>query len=508
MRGVGTAPTAKKPQILDSVSTLTALAACGAACYNPPMDKTDETGFVLVRQGGAQALTPGQIVAHLDQHIVGQAAAKRAVAVALRNRLRRQRLDDDLQKEVMPKNILMIGPTGVGKTEIARRLAALCHAPFIKVEVTRFTEVGYVGRDVESLVRDLVQASLAMVSTEKEETHREAAEKAATEDLLDLLHPLPQGPPPTTAGDESENQHFRQAERIRKRLMAQLQAGEIEHWTVDLDTEEAQGSARVVDVFTGQGMEDMGNQVQEMLANFLPKRTRRRTVTVKEARRILTQQQFQRLLNQEDLTAEAITRAEQTGIVFLDEFDKIAVPKGGPGGSGPDISREGVQRDLLPIIEGATVNTRHGAVRTDHVLFIAAGAFHYAKPSDLIPELQGRMPIRVELDSLTEKDFVRILTEPKASLLAQYCALLATDGVALRFTEDGVAEIARLAFEVNRKTEDIGARRLHALLERTLEDVLFSAPDETTGEVVVDKAFVAWRLKDLAGNTDRSRFVL
>ncbi len=466
-----------------------------------------------------QDLTPRQIVAELDKFIVGQAKAKRAVAVALRNRYRRRQLPAGLREEVIPKNILMIGPTGVGKTEIARRLARLANAPFIKVEATKFTEVGYVGRDVDSMIRDLVQISFQLVEEEKTLEVRDRAKEAATERLLDLLHPVPkresyqpslfmgfggQQGAPSQEEEEKQKKRVEQAQRIRTRLREQLEMGALDDRKVELEVEEQQNFS-FTPVFTGQGMEEMGMNFQDMLGNLLPNRRRPRSVTVAEAREILIQEEARKLIDQDAVKRDAVARAEQDGIVFIDEMDKVA---GRDGGSGPDVSRGGVQRDLLPIIEGSTVQTKYGPVRTDHMLFIAAGAFHVSKPSDLIPELQGRLPIRVELDSLTEQDFRQILSEPQNALTKQYAALLETEGVHLQFTEEGISELARYAADVNQRTENIGARRLHTIMERLLEEISFEAPETVQGAVAIDAAFVRGRLESVATDQDLARYIL
>jgi ATP-dependent HslUV protease ATP-binding subunit HslU len=466
-----------------------------------------------------QNLTPRQIVAELDQYIVGQAAAKRAVAIALRNRYRRRRLPLPLRDEVIPKNILMIGPTGVGKTEIARRLARLAAAPFVKVEATKFTEVGYVGRDVDSMIRDLAQFAFQLVETEKAQEVRDRAADAATERLLDLLNPATQrekeshqpslfgfGSEPERTPEEEERQKKRaeQAERIRGRLREQLAMGALEDRKVELEVDDAPPVA-FTQVFSNQGLEEMGMNLQEMLGGAFQGRKKTRTMTVAEAREVLIQEEARKLIDQDAVRREAVERAEQDGIIFIDEMDKIA---GREGGHGPDVSRGGVQRDILPIIEGSTVQTKYGTVRTDHILFIAAGAFHVSKPSDLIPELQGRLPIRVELESLSEGDFRRILTEPQNALTKQYAALLGTEAVDLHFTDDGIDEIARVAAEVNQRTENIGARRLHTVMERLLEDLSFDAPDEASGKVVVDAAYVREKLQAIASDQDLARYIL
>jgi ATP-dependent HslUV protease ATP-binding subunit HslU len=464
-------------------------------------------------------LTPRQIVAELDKFIVGQARAKRAVAIALRNRYRRRMLPPPMRDEVIPKNILMIGPTGVGKTEIARRLARLANAPFVKLEATKFTEVGYVGRDVDSMVRDLVQVAFQMIESEKTQEVRGRAEEAATERLLDLLHPMPQRDSyqpslfmgfggeraaPTTEEEERQRKRVEQAERIRSRLREQLEMGVLDDRKVELEVEETGGMA-FTPIFSSQGMEEMGMNLQDMLGNMFPGRKRARSMTVAEAREVLIQEEARKLIDQDAVKREAVERAEQDGIIFVDEMDKIA---GKDGGVGPDVSRGGVQRDILPIIEGSTVQTKYGPVRTDHMLFIAAGAFHVSKPSDLIPELQGRLPIRVELDNLNEADFRRILTEPENALTKQYTALLGTESVNLVYTEDGIGELARIAAEVNQRTENIGARRLHTIMERLLEDVSFDAPEEVSGTITVDAEYVRSKLQAIAGDQDLSRYIL
>lgn len=462
-------------------------------------------------------LTPSAIVRELDKYIVGQDAAKRSVAIALRNRHRRQKLPPELRDEIAPKNILMIGPTGVGKTEIARRLARLVNAPFVKVEATKFTEVGYVGRDVESMVRDLLETAIRTVKAEYMERVRDKAERMANERLLGLLVPDPNahrrssnpfelllGGMSRRAQEESEDRES-QAELAARRnaVRRKLELGELEDQMVEFEVEDTR--TPMMEVMSPYGVEEMGVNLQDVLGGLLPKRKKRVRMTVSDARRVLEQEEAQKLIDLDEVTQEAIKRAEQTGIIFLDEIDKIA----GRGSSvGPDVSREGVQRDILPIVEGSTVMTKHGPVRTDHILFIGAGAFHGAKPSDLIPELQGRFPIRVELTSLTQEDFRRILVEPENALTRQYTSLLRTDGVNLVFTEDGIAEIARIAAEVNERTEDIGARRLHTVIERLLEDVSFLAPDGVTGDVVVDRDYVSSKLKDVVRDADLSRYIL
>lgn len=464
-------------------------------------------------------LTPRQIVEELDKYIIGQQAAKRAVAIALRNRIRRRHIPEELRDEVIPKNILMIGPTGVGKTEIARRLANLARAPFLKVEATKFTEVGYVGRDVESMVRDLVEISYRMVENEAFEEVWAEAEHQAEERLLDLLAPdstetggqpslfTPQ--PPTSDLEaqrqlaELQERNRRRAARVREFTRTRLQAGELEDEIVEIEVEEP--SLQSMQIFSSAGMEEMGFNMQDLLGNLFPSRKTRKKTTVREARRILTYQEAENLVDSAEVAREAVERAEDGGIIFVDELDKVA---GREGGHGPDVSREGVQRDILPIIEGSTVMTKYGPVQTNHVLFIAAGAFHVSKPSDLIPELQGRFPLRVELHSLTEEDFRRILIEPQNSLTKQYAALMLTEGITVEFKEEGLAEIARLAQLVNERTENIGARRLYTLMERLLEDLSFEAPDLEEKHVVIDVAYVQEKLKGVVEDVDLSRYML
>ena len=498
-----------------------------------------------------EELTPTQIVAELDKYIVGQNKAKRAVAVALRNRYRRRLLPEDLRDEVIPKNILMIGPTGVGKTEIARRLATLARAPFIKVEATKFTEVGYVGRDVDSMVRDLLQIAIRLVETEKIAEVKAAAAERAVERILEIMQPMQQTQTVRrTGGDKSDItrdiQHMmsrmfggggtapdtpvevdttvqdeaaqverdteartdrERRERIRARLRPQIVAGTLDTETVEITVEESQPMP-FMQAFSGQGMDDMGMDMQNAFSGVFPRKQKQRKVTIAEAKEIFAAEEAQLLIDRDSVVREAIHRTEQTGIIFVDEIDKIAGSNRGSGAGGPDVSREGVQRDILPIIEGSTINTKHGPVKTDHILFIAAGAFHVSKPSDLIPELQGRLPIRVELENLTEADFKRILTEPRNALTRQYVSLLATEGIEVEFAEDGIAELARVAAEVNRRTENIGARRLHTILERLLEDVSFDASDREDKTILIDAAYVHHRLDDIVKDEDLTRYIL
>ena len=439
-------------------------------------------------------MTPREIVSELDRYIVGQRAAKRAVAIALRNRWRRQQVPDELRDEIAPKNIIMIGPTGVGKTEISRRLAKLAGAPFLKVEASKFTEVGYVGRDVESIIRDLVELAINMVKTEEKDKVERRAREVAEERLLDLL--LPPRPGEEAAAAEAGSS-------TRDKLRRMLHEGRLDDRMVELEI--TKSVTPMVEVFTPQGMEEMELNMKELFSNLLPKRTKKKHVRVPEALDLLTAEEANRLVDMELVTKEAIRRVEQSGIVFLDEIDKIA---GREGIVGPDVSRQGVQRDLLPIVEGSTVSTKHGAVRTDHVLFIASGAFHVAKPSDLIPEFQGRFPIRVELEPLTREDFVRILTEPKNALIKQYVALLATEGVTLRFADDAIDEVARIAAAVNERTENIGARRLHTVLEKLLEELSFDAPELGHRDVVITGADVRAKLDAILTDEDLSRYIL
>ena len=450
-----------------------------------------------------EALTPRQIVQELDKYIIGQNDAKRAVAIALRNRWRRQQLSPELRDEVAPKNIIMIGPTGVGKTEIARRLAALAHSPFLKIEASKFTEVGYVGRDVESMIRDLTELAKNMAQREAMEQVKARAAELAEERLLDLLLP----PPPVTAQsaetpvlDDLGQQHY---QRTREKFRAYLHEGKLAERFVEIEVQDR--NLPMIEVVSGSGMEDMDIHIKDMLGNLFPQRKKRRKAKVPEALTILLQEESQKLIDMDAVIKEAVSRVEQSGIIFLDEIDKIA---GREHTAGPDVSREGVQRDLLPIVEGSTVNTKYGMVKTDHILFIAAGAFHVAKPSDLIPELQGRFPIRVELQSLGKEDFIRILREPQNALLKQYKALLSTEGVELVFTEDAIDELADLAERVNRQTENIGARRLYTILERLLDDISFTASDLTEKHILIDQQYVSTRLEDIVKSEDLSHYIL
>ncbi len=443
-----------------------------------------------------EELTPKQIVQELDKYIVGQKEAKKAVAIALRNRWRRQKLPEELRDEVIPKNILMIGPTGVGKTEIARRLANLVGAPFIKVEATKFTEVGYVGRDVESIIRELAEASFKMVKAEKMEEVQEKAKKLAEEKILDYLVPRKVKRYGTFETFEQEESP------AREKFREMLKNGELDNRVIEIEVEE---KTAVVGGVIAPGMEDLENQLKDLFSSLAPKKRKRRKTTVKEAMKILQQQEAEKLIDMDEVASEAVYRAENYGIVFIDEIDKVA---GKSSGSSPDVSREGVQRDLLPIVEGTTVSTKYGPIKTDHILFIAAGAFHLSKPSDLIPELQGRFPIRVELQPLTKEDFVKILTQPKNALIKQYKALMETEGVELEFTDEAIETIAEIAEEVNEKTENIGARRLHTILERIMEDFSFEAPELKGQHIIIDENLVRSKLKDVVQNEDLTRYIL
>jgi ATP-dependent HslUV protease ATP-binding subunit HslU len=445
----------------------------------------------------APVMTPREIVSELDRYIVGQKDAKRAVAIALRNRWRRQQVSEDLREEIVPKNIIMIGPTGVGKTEISRRLAKLAQAPFIKVEASKFTEVGYVGRDVESIIRDLTDLAVNMVKEEEKQKVEIKAHEVAEERVLDLLLP------PSSGGIDSESIDSARVQGTREKLKKMLREGKMDDRFVDIEI--TQSAMPMIEVLTPQGMEGMEFNLKEMFSNLMPKKTKKKTVKIPEALEILTQEEAGKLVDMDKVTGEAVRRVEQSGIVFLDEIDKIA---GREAAQGPDVSRQGVQRDLLPIVEGSTVNTKYGMVKTDHILFIASGAFHSAKPSDLIPEFQGRFPIRVELSSLGKDDFIRILTEPKNALIKQYEALLETEGVHLKFGAGAIEEIARIASDVNDRMENIGARRLHTILERLLDDVSFAAPEMNGKEVAIDATYVRDRLLPVLKNEDLSRYIL
>jgi len=452
----------------------------------------------------SKELTPRQIVFELDKYIIGQDKAKKSVAIALRNRWRRQQVEEDLREEIMPNNIILIGPTGVGKTEIARRLARLSNAPFLKVEASKFTEVGYVGRDVESIVRDLVDLGVGMVRSEKTVLVQKKASEMAEDRLLDLLlPPLKISDDAINTDSEEQEQKQQQWNRTREKLKKQLQAGKLDGRTVELDV--PSDTSPMMQVISPMGVEEMGMNIQDLLGPMFPKKMKRRKMNIPDARKYLIQEETQKLIDMEDVVKEATQRVSDSGIVFLDEIDKIA---GKDSSHSPNISREGVQRDLLPIVEGSGVVTKYGMVKTDHILFIASGAFHVSKPSDLIPELQGRFPIRVELNSLTTEDFVKILTEPENALIKQYTALLGTEGVKVKFTKDAIWEIARLASEVNEKAENIGARRLHTILTTLLEDVLFEVPDVKIDEIKVSQGMVKDTLKDIVEDDDLSRYIL
>ena len=447
-----------------------------------------------------QSLTPREIVAELDKYVVGQHQAKRAVAIALRNRMRRRKLSAEMAEEVVPKNILMIGPTGVGKTEIARRLAKLAQSPFLKIEASKFTEVGYVGRDVESMIRDLTEISVEMVREERTSEVREKARQNAEERVLDLLLP----PLPSASEYDEQASSIRdQAQRTREKLREQLRDGRLDQKQVEIDVRER--SFPSFEIIAGSSVEEVDINVKDMLPGLFQGRTKKRRVRVPEALEALEQEEAQKLVDMDSVARAAVERAQESGIIFIDEIDKVA---GREGGQGPDVSREGVQRDILPIVEGTTVNTKYGMVRTDHILFIAAGAFHVSKPSDLIPELQGRFPIRVELEALGREDFIRILTEPKSALVRQYTALLSTEGIELHFTSGAIERLADVATLVNERTENIGARRLHTVMEKLLDELSFDAPEMGEQEVTIDDAYVDRMLSDIARNEDLSRYIL
>ncbi len=457
------------------------------------------------------ALTPEVIVEMLDKYIVGQNDAKRAVAIALRNRYRRKQIKSDLQEEIIPKNILMIGPTGVGKTEIARRLSRIAEAPFIKIEVTKFTEVGYVGRDVESMVRDLVETAMRMIKKKKMKQVEEKAYQMAEDRIIDAILPLPGKKKKNPfqflmndSDDDQENENsYQNLQERRDRLRERLREGKLEDQMIEIEVEAS--SPQMMEIFSGSGVEEMGINFQDMFGNMFPNKKKKRKVTVEEAREIFKDEEAQKLIDQEEVSYQAIEQVEENGIIFLDELDKIA---GRESGSGPEVSREGVQRDILPIVEGSTVMTKYGPVQTDHILFIAAGAFHVSRPSDLIPELQGRFPIRVELDSLSKENFAEILRQPRNALTKQYEALLATEGINISFTENAIEEIADFAFRVNEQTENIGARRLHTIMERLLEEISFEAPKMEKGDLEINVEYVREQLADVVQDKDLSKYIL
>ncbi len=462
-----------------------------------------------IEEDGQKPLTPREIVSELDKYIIGQRNAKRSVAIALRNRWRRQHVNEDLQDEIAPKNIIMMGPTGVGKTEIARRLSKLAQSPFLKIEASKFTEVGYVGRDVESMIRDLTELAVNMVRAEENEKVEARARGIAEERMLDVLLPPLRKESPAEEKEEgaaeppAEAKEKWESSPTREKLRQKLRAGKLDDRTVELEV--PQRHLPMVEIFSSAGMEEMDINLKEMFNNLFPKKPKQRRVKVPEGLELLTEEESQKLIDMDKVIGMAIERVEQGGIIFLDEIDKIA---GRETSHGPDVSREGVQRDLLPIVEGTTVNTRYGMVRTDHILFIAAGAFHVSKPSDLIPEMQGRFPIRVELETLTRDDFIRILTEPKNALIKQYTALLATEDITLSFKEDAIAEIAEIATLVNQRTENIGARRLHTIMERLLDEISFEAPDRKEKNVMIDAAYVREKLNEIIKDEDLSRYIL
>ncbi len=473
---------------------------------NSDINLTEKQKNVIVNltkhQFSNEPFTPRQIVEQLDKFIIGQDAAKKAVAIALRNRWRRQQVKSELKDEIMPNNIILIGPTGVGKTEIARRLAKLAGAPFLKVEATKFTEVGYVGRDVESMIRDLVERSVVMVKDEKSSEKRLEAQQAAEQRILDILIPPIKISPSFDSAKDSELENN---SKTREKFRAMLREGKLDDKTVEIDIMVDQVPA--MQILGPFGLDEMGMNIQEIFGSIVPKKNKKRKMKISEAKRLLEKEEAEKLIDMEAVIKEALQRVEQNGIIFIDEIDKVASK--GSAQSGPDVSREGVQRDLLPIVEGSTVNTKYGPVHTDHILFIASGAFHVAKPSDLIPELQGRFPIRVELNSLTESDFVKILTQPENALIKQYIALMEADGIYLHFDDSAIEEIAKIAAEVNEEVTNIGARRLHTIMTTLLEDILFDAPDNiTNNKIEIDRNLVQNKLKDIVKNVDLSKFIL